>query len=81
MAEFKFRMDKPAFNTIWEYTHNNDTYLVGIYDDDRYWYRTETESLPDNQKNLTESELIAALTTALGEAPSFPTSYKGESIG
>jgi len=81
MADFTLRMNKPAFNTIWEYTHNNDTYLVGIYDDDRYWYRTEIEFLPDNQKNLTEAELISALTTALGETPVFPTSYSEESIG
>jgi|10_taG_2_1085330.scaffolds.fasta_scaffold04897_6 hypothetical protein len=82
MAKFTFRMNKPAFHTVWEYPHNNDIYFVGIYDDDRYWYRLDSEAeLDSNKTNLTEAQLISALTTALGEAPEFPTSEKGESIG
>ena len=80
MAEFTLFQNRPAFTTIWEYEHNTEkiyvqhdsltTYL--FYVNDAKGYQTEEST------GLSSTQLVSALTTKIGEAPTFVVSSQEE---
>tara|TARA_R100001230_G_C5498062_1_gene43099 strand:+ start:42 stop:293 length:252 start_codon:yes stop_codon:yes gene_type:complete len=73
MAEFTVE-DVPSFSSTW--TLEFDTGIIKVVPDlqiDRYKYTVNYNNGTDSvtQKMLTSSQLQSALTTILGEAPTF----------
>ena len=80
MAEFTLFQNRPAFTTIWEYEHNTEkiyvqpdsltTYLFYVND-------ARGHSIEEST-GLSSAQLVSALTTKIGEDPTFVVSSKGE---
>lgn len=80
MAEFTLFQNRPAFTTIWEYEHNTEKIYVKpdsvttymFYVKDAKGYQTEEST------GLSSTQLVSALTTKIGEAPTFVVSSQEE---
>ena len=77
---FTFLQDSSVFETIWEFTHNNNKIHVSPISNITYNYTISEPSMGSviqSGIDFTASQLVTALETYIGESVSFPVSIKG----
>lgn len=76
MAEFSLLQNDGAFGVIWSYKHGDDTIEVKPHAPGTFSYVVINSELyvTERASNLSASEIVSALTTKVGEDPTFVAS-------